>query len=156
MFRYERLMDLHRDIKFREVSFLPAKLDGLLHGRTIYLRNELEPHEKNAILGEEIGHYYTIDSRITDYTDMYQYKNEIRGRRAGYEINVPIKSFVECFEMGLNNVHEVAEHLELPDDYVWDVLKYYEVKHENKLIYEDYRITFNPLIIEKNINYKER
>ena len=150
MFRYERLMDVHSDIDFKEVSFLPPKLDGLLAGRTIYLRDELAPHEKNAILGEEIGHYYTIDSKITDYTDMYQYKNEIRGRRVGYEINVPIKSLIECFELGMNNVHEVAEHLELPTYYVWNVLKYYEVKYSNEVECAGYKIIFNPLVIRKS------
>lgn len=142
-------MDLHRDISYEEVSYLPPKLDGLLAGRKIYLREELDPYEKNAVLGEEIGHFYTVDSNISNYSDMYQYKNEIKGRRAGYEINAPLHSLIECFELGMVNVHEVAEHLELPTYYVWNVLKHYEVKHGNQVIEKNYKITFNPFIVER-------
>lgn len=145
MFNYERLMKAYDNIKFKEVSHLPAKLDGLLVADTIFLNNDLDPHEKNAILGEEIGHYYTVESRITNYENMSEYKYELKGRRMGYEINVSISKLIECYELGLSSVYEVSCHLELPENYIWDALYHYEVKYDNSLLVDDYQFVFNPL-----------
>ncbi|SDK81191.1 protein of unknown function [Lacicoccus qingdaonensis] len=140
-------MSAHNHINFKEVSFLPAKLDGLLMSDTIFINEDLDPHEKNAIVAEEIGHYYTVSSRITDYENMNEYKYELKGRRLGYEFNVPIQKIIECYELGLSNIHEMAEHLELPEEYICEALKHYEIKYQNKLFYKDCLITFNPLKI---------
>lgn len=149
MYEYERLMKSYHELSFEEVSCLPPKLDGLLVDKTIYLRDDLHPHEKNAILGEEIGHFFTTSGRVTDYRDMYQFKNEVKGRRAGFEMTMPLEKLIECCELGLKNVYEVAEHLELPEEYIWAALKHYEVKYGNTVIIDQCRIVFNPLSITK-------
>lgn len=149
MFNYEKLMTAYDNLNFREVSYLPAKLDGLLVSDTIFINNDLDPHEKNAILGEEIGHYYTVASRITDYKNINEYKYEIKGRRLGYEINVSVSKLIECYEEGFTSVYEMSHHLELPESYIWSALKHYELKYNNSLSIHGYHINFNPLKLNK-------
>lgn len=149
MLNYEKVMSMHDHLNYKEVSYLPEKLDGLAYGDTIFLNVKLNSYEKNAILGEEIGHIYTNSSDITDYTDINKYKIEVKGRRYGYEITIPLDSLIECYEMKFSKIHEVTEHLELPESYILDALCHYRTKYNNCVDYNGYRITFDPLYIER-------
>lgn len=149
MFKYEELMALHDELEYEETNRLPPKMDGAMVNGTIYLNERLHYYDKNAIVGEELGHFYTAAHRITDYNDINEYKYELKGRRLGYEINLPISKLIDCFEMGMDNVHQVSEHMELQADYIWKALDHYKVKYNNELELEKYKIKFDPFFIER-------
>lgn len=123
------------------------KLKGLYFDNIIVIDKEVKGKEYNEVLAEEIGHHYTSAGNILDYKKVKNIKQEVKARRYGIELIVTLDGLIEAWRLGLHNLYEVAEHFEVRQSYVLDALNYYKVKYNNVVMYNGYRIKFDPLHI---------
>ena len=138
-----------------EVVYVPfrGKLKSLYYDKAIALNKNLEiTAEKTYVLAEELGHYYTTVGNILDQTQILNRKQERRARAWGYQKLVPLDKLIQAYKEGIRTQHELAEFLEVTEQYLIDALKYYKEKYS---IYRvgKYYICFEPLRILKNINF---
>lgn len=152
---YEEELQLaeNENIKVIEIYF-KSGINGLYSDNTIGINKNLPTTiHKKCVLSEELGHYYTAVGNILDQTNIVNRKIELKGRQWGYEKLVPLKSIIKASFSGCTNKYELADYLEITEQYLTEVLKYYENKFGLYVEIENYCIYFNPLIVTK-FNYK--
>lgn len=120
-------------------------LRGLCVGQNIAITDEAQSDtERKCILAEELGHYI---SNAGDITSEKHLKEEKRGRRWGYEVLLPLSSLVTAARSGCQNLAEMAEYLEVTEDYLQETLMAYEEKYGLYTEFENYAVFFSPLSI---------
>ncbi|MDU2083779.1 MAG: toxin, partial [Staphylococcus epidermidis] len=70
----------------------------------------------------------------------------------GYEAALPLRIIVEAHNYGVSNLYELAEYVQLSEEYIVEILKHYKNKYGIGTHYGEYLITFDPLRVFK---YKE-
>lgn len=144
----EALINEYRHIKIK-IADMPKGLSGLYIDNVILLNKCLNHNEKHCVLAEEIGHYETTYGNITDLKDIRNQKLELVARRWGYEKLVSLESLISCYEDGYWSTEEVCFHLEITPEYLNSVLDSYIQKYGIYKEVNGYKITFNPLNVEK-------
>lgn len=129
---------------------MPKNLSGLYYDNVILLNNHLGHNEKHCVLAEEIGHFETTYGNITDLKDIRSQKLELVARRWGYEKLVSLNTLINCFNNGIWSIDDICFHLEITPKYLNSVLEYYTQKYGIYKKINGYKITFNPLNIEKD------
>lgn len=151
---YEKLLIENEHLKISEKDFYEIDpedglkgLDGLCIGRKIFIRKELSDREKACILAEELGHYHTTTGDILDQTKIENRKQERRARAWGYEQLVGIIDLVNAYKEGVRSRYELADHLDVTEEFIEDAINYYKEKYG--LLYEidNYIIYFEPLVV---------
>ncbi|BFH14549.1 hypothetical protein J6TS7_44440 [Paenibacillus dendritiformis] len=135
---------------------LPLKggLKGLYHRDSICINRRLSrTSEKTCILAEELGHYHTSAGNILDQSDICNRKQELRARDWACRRLVPLDKVIEAFEAGARNRYELAEHLDVTEDFIEMALNYYRRKHERYTVIRNYIIFFDPLAVAKMIEH---
>ena len=100
--------------------------DGRIKGNRIAIRQTIETSAKKAcILAEELGHYYTTVGDILDQNDSNSRKQERTARRGAYEKLVPRSSIETAFKKGYTTLWEVAEYLNLDEEFLREALIHY-------------------------------
>lgn len=149
MGKYETLM--HKSpVPVDDSATLPENIKGIYietqkAGVILVNKNIPTTIEKTCILAEELGHYYTSSGDITDQTDIRNRKQERRARAWAYEKLVPLSAFVDAHKMGIRNRHELAEHLDVIEDFLEQAIIYYKEKYGLFTIVGKYTICFEPL-----------
>lgn len=151
MSRYEALLK-EVPVIFDDCADLPNDYAGLyismgraeviLIDKTIKVRNE-----KICILAEELGHYHTTSGNILDLTDIRNRKQEKRARNWAYEKLIPLESFVKASKEGIQNSYELAEFLEVTEEFLEEAIEHYKDKYGLYAEWTSYLIYFDPLRI---------
>lgn len=129
---------------------LAGNLKGLYADRVIALKKGLSEKEKNCMLAEELGHHFTTHGNILDQTDVSNRKQELKARAWGIQtlanLDLLIKGYFNTY-----NASELAEYLNITDEYLADCINYYTAKYGNVFKYKDYIVQLTPLkIIEQD------
>lgn len=143
--KYETLLDeAHQEGLI--VKEKPLKYnDGRIKGKRIAIRNSIDTSaEKTCILAEELGHYETTVGDILDQRIAENRKQELQARMYAYNKLIGLQGIIDCYEHGCNNVHEMAEYLEVTERFVVDALEAYEKKYGIQTKVNNYVIRFNP------------
>lgn len=143
--KYETLLDeAHQEGLI--VKEKPLKYnDGRIKGKRIAIRNSIDTSaEKTCILAEELGHYETTVGDILDQRIAENRKQELQARMYAYNKLIGLQGIIDCYEHGCNNVHEMAEYLEVTERFVTDALEAYEKKYGIQTKVNNYVIRFNP------------
>lgn len=143
--KYETLLDeAHQEGLI--VKEKPLKYnDGRIKGKRIAIRNSIDTSaEKACILAEELGHYETTVGDILDQRIAENRKQEFQARMYAYNKLIGLQGIIDCYEHGCNNVHEMAEYLEVTEHFVVDALEAYEKKYGIQTRVDNYVIRFNP------------
>lgn len=146
--KYETLLDeAHQEGLI--VKEKPLKYnDGRIKGKRIAIRNSIDTSaEKTCILAEELGHYETTVGDILDQRIAENRKQEFQARMYAYNKLIGLQGIIDCYEYGCNNVHEMAEYLEVTERFVIDALEAYEKKYGIQTKYKDYIVRFNPNLV---------
>ncbi len=152
---YDKLLQLADDenIEVIEMSF-SGGIKGLYCDNTIAISSNIETtNEKKCILAEELGHHYTSTGNILNQKNINNKRQELRARRWGYDKLISLRKLVMAFNSGCTDRYELAEYLDITEQYLGEVLKYYESKYGLYAEIGDYCIYFNPLTVAK-FNYK--
>ncbi|WP_310573003.1 ImmA/IrrE family metallo-endopeptidase [Latilactobacillus sakei] len=114
------------DIKPR--TDMPAGVDGLCIGKTIIINANRTRTEQAQTLVEEISHQEISVGDILNPNDIESAKQETIARRRSFNRLVPLDKLVTAYWQSTNEF-ELADHLDVTVEYLFDVLAYYREKY---------------------------
>lgn len=142
---YEELLDeafLHNlDVKEK-----PLKAHkGRIIGHKIAIRKDIPTlKEKACVLAEELGHYHTTIGNIIDLQDVRNRKQELKARIWAYNKKIGLMGIVRCFEHRCTCKSDMAEYLDVTEEFLLDALNYYKSKFGQATKLDNYIIYFEP------------
>lgn len=129
---------------------LRQRIKGLYADNIIWINRYIPTNkEKACVLAEELGHYYTSYGDILDQTKIINRKQEKRARNWAYEKLIPLHKLIEAYECRCRNRFELAEYLDVTEDFLEAALKHYKEKFGLFTVHGDYVIYFEPLGVLK-------
>ncbi|MBM0826181.1 ImmA/IrrE family metallo-endopeptidase [Staphylococcus epidermidis] len=149
---YEELCIKNDWIEIEETNRLPKFQPGLYINGKIFINSNLSETRKTEVLYEELAHHKLTYGNILDQSKDINRKFENYARRHGYEAALPLRIIVEAHNYGVSNLYELAEYVQLSEEYIVEILKHYKNKYGIGTNYGEYLITFDPLRVFK---YKE-
>jgi hypothetical protein len=120
--------------------------DGRIKGNNIYLRENMNTTEKTCVLAEELGHHYTSVGCILDQTDFANRKQERQARLWGYNKLIGLMGIVRAFNAGCQNQYEIAEYLDVTEEYLQECINCYQSKYGICTNVDNYVIYFVPYL----------
>ena len=118
--------------------------DGRLKGKDIYLRKDMNTTEKTCVLAEEMGHHYTTVGNILDMESASNRKQERQARLWAYNKQIGLRGLINAYNHGCQNKYEVAEYLEVTDEFLTDCIECYRQKYGIGATVDNYYIMFIP------------
>ena len=126
---------------------------GRLYKNRIAINRSLPTQaEKSCVLAEEIGHHCTTTGNILDQSDTMNRKQEYRARLYGYNLRAGLIGIIQAYEACCRSLHEMAEYLDVPDNYLVDVIDCYRSKYGQYVAVDNYMIYFIPQLAVMKIN----
>ncbi|SDW08144.1 Domain of uncharacterised function (DUF955) [Listeria ivanovii subsp. londoniensis] len=143
---YEKLVAKYQDeVTIREEK-MPYKLPGLYLNGVILINKNQSSIEKGCILAEELMHYKYTVGNITKQETIMDKKQELFARRKGYEAMVPLEDIITCFYLGLREYFEVADFLEVTEEFLRNTVTHYAEKYGPMYDCGEYLINFGSAI----------
>ncbi|WP_338500269.1 ImmA/IrrE family metallo-endopeptidase [Staphylococcus capitis] len=149
MSRYEQLLAENEHIKIKDTHSLPDGYSGFYKDGIILIDKDLSETRKAEVLYEELAHHKLTYGNILDQSKDINRKFENYARRYGYEAALPLRIIVEAHNYGVSNLYELAEYVQLSEEYIAEILKHYKNKYGIGTHYGEYLITFDPLRVFK-------
>ena len=146
---YETLQNKARkkDIEVIDYPFSSEKIKGLYCDGTIAIRKDIPTQaEKSCVLAEELGHHYTSSGDILNQNIVANRKQEFRARVYGYNLLIGLRGILQAYEAGCRNLYEMAEYLEVTEEYLKEALECYRKKHGVFATLDNYAIYFEPTL----------
>ena len=151
MRRYEELL-MQCEIEVTETQRVPRGFDGWYQDNEIFIRPSLSETRKAEVLYEELAHHKLTYGNILDQSKWINRKFENYAKRHGYEAALPLRIIVEAHHYGVSNLYELAQYVQLSEEYVLEILEHYRNKHGIYIRYGTYLIQFEPLRVFKYKN----
>lgn len=121
--------------------------DGLLINKRIAIRKNISTHtEKACVLAEELGHYYTTSGNILDQNEVINRKQELRARLWAYNRQIGLIGIIRAYEHGCRNASEMAEYLNVTEEFLQDALNCYRSKYGICVEFDNYIVFFIPTL----------
>lgn len=120
---------------------------------------KMGPSEEACIIAEELGHHYTscgdLLSNKTDKTIIR--KQEEQARRWAVKRIASLKDFIGAFETGCRSKEELADHLNITEEFLLWSIDYYKKRYGlMTVVDEQYVICFEPFGIAKLFREEEK
>ncbi len=143
---YEELLDTADQLDLAVKEQPLTVHDGLIRGRRIAIRKSIETQaEKSCVLAEELGHYFTSFGNILNMDEIQNRKQELRARLSGYDMQIGLIGIIECYKHHCRSLYEMAEYLQVTEEYLKEALECYSRKYgENLVAIDNYAIRFVP------------
>lgn len=143
MCNYEKL--LHDasmiGLEVKEIQF-ESDAKGLCKGQKIGIRKDLSAAEKACVLAEEIGHYYTTVGNILNQKNTENRKQEIKARKWAVDKILTIEDVFEATEHPCSNLFEIAEYLEVTEEFLLEALEIFKKRYGHSYTYNGKTIIF--------------
>ena len=146
---YENLLDDANDsgITLDEKYTFDSRLKGLYIDNNIALSSALETSaEKSCILAEELGHHYTSSGNIIDMSVVANRKQELHARAWAYNRLIGLYWIINAYRSGCRNGYEIAEHLNITEEFLAEALQYYRNKYGLCTTVDNYVVYFEPTL----------
>jgi hypothetical protein len=95
---------------------------GRIKGNRIAIKEDMTEIEKACILSEELGHYYVNAGNVINLSDVRNVKQEYQARLWAYNKQIGLIRIVQAFEDRCKDIHEMAEYLNVTEDFLSDAL----------------------------------
>jgi len=118
--------------------------DGRIKGDKILIRSGMTENKRSCVLAEELGHYYTTVGNILDQTNTDNRKQELHARLWAYNKLIGLSGIVRAYEHGCTSLSEMANYLEVTEEFLLEALQTYKRKYGTSVEYENYKISFVP------------
>ena len=118
---------------------------GRIKGNRIAIKHDMLETEKKCVLAEELGHHYTTVGNIMDQSIAENRKQERRARIWAYTKMISLSDLIRSHYEGCQNRYEIAENLEVTEEFLIECLNYYKEKYGLCTRCENYVIYFEPL-----------
>lgn len=103
-------------------------------------------HRKACVLAEELGHYYTTVGDILDQSKPENRKQERQARLWAYNKQIGLIGLVRAFEHGCQNRFEIAEYLEVTEEFLEECIECYRNKYGICKRVDNYVVYFTPYL----------
>ena len=124
MTKYEELIGEYEHLIIEE---RPMVNDGLYADGCVWINQDMPTNRKACVLAEEVGHYETSSGDILDQTNTGNRKQELTARKWAYNKVVPEEKISEAISAGYTEVWEIADHLDVDEQFLREALKYYGI-----------------------------
>lgn len=122
-----------------------SQAKGLCKGNKIGISKAISTStEKACILAEELGHHYTTVGNILDQSSVSNRKQELRARMWAYNRQIGLLGIIKSYEYGCRNLYDMAEYLEVTEEFLKDALERYRQKYGMYTAVDNYIIYFEP------------
>ena len=150
---YESLLDeaAHHDVEVQE-RIMQSRIKGLYGPGVIWINKAIgTTAEKACVLAEEIGHHHTTYGDILDQSKIVNLKQERLARKWAWERLVSPEDLVDAYHAGCQTRFEVADFLQVTEDFLGDTLAHLKAKHGEMIKVDDRHILYlEPLaVLEK-------
>ncbi|MBP1999715.1 hypothetical protein J2Z69_000734 [Paenibacillus shirakamiensis] len=158
MLSYDNLAKDLNDVLLDDRADLPFRFKGMYietdHKKIILISKYIDSSlEKKCVLAEEIGHYHKTVGNIVDQTQIINTRQETVARRWAFDKLVPLDGIINAFHDGIGNRFELADYLEISEDFLESALEYYKSKFGVFInVNENYTIRFDPLRVIRFFN----
>ena len=109
--------------------------------------------EKTCVLAEELGHHHTSVGNILDMDLTGNRKQERQARLWAYDKLIGLRRIINAFQHGCQNRYEIAEYLEVTEDFLDECISCYRDKYGVGTTLDDYYIMFIPTLTVGEIDY---
>lgn len=117
---------------------------GRIKGNRIAIKKDLGETEKKCTLAEELGHFYTTSGNILDQSSTSNRKQEMVARLWAYNNLIGLAGILDCYRAGCHTIYEMADHLEVTEEFLIDALVCYKSKYGVCTQFDNYVIYFEP------------
>ena len=107
--------------------------------------------EKTCALAEELGHHETSVGNILDMTSAVNRKQERQARLWAYNKQIGLIGLVRAFEHGCQNRFEIAEYLEVTEEFLEECIECYRNKYGICKRVDNYVVYFHTTAIDDEI-----
>ncbi len=151
---YEQLLSSSdKDIIIIEKQF-KSKAKGLCKGNKIGISANIPTStEKTCVLAEELGHHYTSVGNILDMSNTQNRKQERQARLWAYNKLIGLNGIIQAYEAGCQNRHDVAEYLEVTEEFLEECISCYREKYGTYTTLDNYYIMFIPSLMVGMIDF---
>ena len=119
--------------------------NGRIKGKRIAIRKDIETStEKACVLAEELGHHHTSVGNIINMENVSNRKQERQARIWGYNKLIGLTGIIKAFEAGCQSRHEVADLLDVTEEYLQECIDCYRDKYGVCTEIDNYTIYFIP------------
>nr|DAZ36405.1 MAG TPA: IrrE protein [Caudoviricetes sp.] len=146
MNKFEKLEDVayQDDIDVLNYRFESNNIKGLYCDGVIAIREDMTIPEKTCTLAEELGHHETSVGNIIDMTSTANRKQERQARLWAYNKQIGLIGLVRAFEHGCQNRFEIAEYLEVTEEFLEECIECYRNKYGICKRVDNYVVYFIP------------
>lgn len=155
MSRYEDLLMEIDYVEIKDHIHLPDGCKGFYSDDLIFIDKNLSETRKAEVLYEELAHHKLTYGDILDQSNFNNRKFENYARRYGYENALPLNKIIDAYKYGVSSLYELAEYVQLSEEYVYTVLQHYKSKFGLSTCHNGHVICFEPLQVFKYINKEE-
>jgi hypothetical protein len=142
---YETLLE-EADSQYLVVKEKPLRAhNGRIKGNRIAIKNDIPTTQKACVLAEELGHHYTTVGNILDQSKVENRKQERRARLWAYKRAFDLVDLVSAYKHGCRNRYEIAEYLEVTEQFLQEALDTYKEKYGIYTKIDRYVVYFEPL-----------
>lgn len=138
-----------QNVRVVEHPFKTNRLRGLYCDGVITINSSVSNSttDKTCIVAEELGHHHTSVGNILDQSTIQNRKQEHRARQWAYKRLVPFSKIVQAFQSGARNRYEVAEYLQITEEFLEAAIRRYREIYELCAVYDRFVIYFDPLAV---------
>lgn len=118
---------------------------GRIVGDMIAIKSDMTDTEKQCVMAEELGHYYTSVGDILDQITVENRKQELKARLWAYKRLLPLDCFISAFRSGCNSLYEYADYLNVTETFLHDAIRRYKQIYGTDWVrFDNYAIRFCP------------
>lgn len=146
MNKLEELEDVayQDDVDVLNYRFESNNIKGLYCDGVIAIREDMTIPEKTCALAEELGHHETSVGNIIDMTSAANRKQEHQARLWAYNKQIGLIGLARAFEHGCQNQFEIAEYLEVTEEFLEECIECYRNKYGICKRVDNYVVYFIP------------
>lgn len=143
---YECLQDeaCEDGIEVVDYTFESDRIKGLYCDGVVAIRENMTIPEKTCALSEELGHHETSVGNIIDMASAANRKQERQARLWAYNKQIGLIGLVRAFEHGCQNRFEIAEYLEVTEEFLKECIECYRNKYGICKQVDNYVVYFIP------------
>lgn len=135
-------------------NFESKRIRGLYSDGTIGINNSIDTTaERTCVLAEELGHHYTSLGDILDMSNTQNRKQERQARLWAYNKLIGLNGIIQAYEAGCQNRHDVAEYLEVTEEFLEECISCYREKYGTYTTIDNYYIMFIPSLMVGMIDF---
>ena len=149
MTKFEQLAQEANDngLEVLEMAFRSNRIKGLYCNSTIAINDKLkDSRNKACILAEEIAHHDLTVGNILEQSNTQNRKQEMLARMSAYNRMIGLIGLINAFNAGCRNRFEIAEYLDVTEEFLIDALESYRNKFGEYTTIDEYVIYFEPYL----------